>query len=169
MKSNINAEKARHGEKDYDTEFRIILKDGSVRYIKSFGNVFRDDKGNAIRMIGVNYDITETKETEIRLKKSEEEYRSLFENSIMGVSQTFPDGRFKRVNNAYAKMYGYENPEEMLKTVSSVAQLYASPEERKKVLKLLNEKGSMEPTEFMVRKRNGEIFYVLCGSKGNQR
>jgi PAS domain S-box-containing protein len=71
-RSNLESEKARLGEKEYDTEFRIIHPDGNVRYIKVCGDVFRDLNGNAVRMLGVNFDITEQKKAEIFLRESEE-------------------------------------------------------------------------------------------------
>ena len=50
---------ALRGEREYDTEFRIVWPDGSIRYIKADGQTFRDNRGRPVRMIGVNYDITE--------------------------------------------------------------------------------------------------------------
>ena len=49
------------GEKEYDTEFRIIWPDGTIRYCKAKGEVFRDETGDPVRMVGINYDITEQK------------------------------------------------------------------------------------------------------------
>jgi len=56
------------GQKEYNTEFRIVCGDASIRYIKATAIVERDDKGNAVRMIGSNLDITPNKlaENEIR-------------------------------------------------------------------------------------------------------
>jgi PAS domain S-box-containing protein len=71
-RSHLESEKARSSEKEYDTEFRIIHPDGNVRYIKAYGDVFRDLNGNAVRMLGVNFDITEQKKVEIFLRESEE-------------------------------------------------------------------------------------------------
>jgi len=56
------------GEKDYDTEFRILHPDGSVKYIKASGLVIRDTEGKAIRIIGINWDITEQKNLEEKLR-----------------------------------------------------------------------------------------------------
>ena len=47
---------------DFNSEFRII-KNGEVHYLKGQAIVLLDSKGNVIRMIGVNYDVTEFKET----------------------------------------------------------------------------------------------------------
>jgi PAS domain S-box-containing protein len=52
------------GERNYDTEFRVVWPDGTVRHLKAFGLVVRDDDGKPIRMTGVNFDITERKRAE---------------------------------------------------------------------------------------------------------
>lgn len=50
------------GEKDFNTEFRVQYTNGTIRHIKALATVIRDDNGNAIRMIGTNWDITAEKE-----------------------------------------------------------------------------------------------------------
>lgn len=56
---------ALHGTGVYDSEYKIVLTDGSVKFIKANGIVLKDKDGNAIRITGVNYDITEQKQAEI--------------------------------------------------------------------------------------------------------
>ncbi|MBT8320489.1 MAG: PAS domain-containing protein, partial [Eudoraea sp.] len=56
------------GKKDFDTEFRVIWPDGSIRYIRGMANIQRDKAGNALKMIGANWDITESRQSEKRLK-----------------------------------------------------------------------------------------------------
>ncbi|MCG9880925.1 MAG: PAS domain S-box protein [Bacteroidia bacterium] len=58
---------------DYKNVFRIITKDGETRYIKAVSKTFRDDSGNAYRMIGVNYDVTETTLNQERLLKQQQD------------------------------------------------------------------------------------------------
>ena len=93
------------------------------------------------------------------------EYRSLFENSMTGISQALPDGRLLRMNTAYAQMYGYANPEQMLAEVADIGQLYANPEDRKDVLRILADKGVMEPREMAVVRRDGTQIIVLVGAR----
>ena len=50
------------GEKDFNTEFRVQYADGQIRSIRALATVLRDSEGNAIRMIGTNWDITAEKE-----------------------------------------------------------------------------------------------------------
>jgi len=52
--------------KDYAIEHRIVWPDKTVRWVSQIGNVVRDEKGRAIRMLGVVQDITERKDAESR-------------------------------------------------------------------------------------------------------
>ncbi len=58
------------GEREYDTEFRVLWPDGSVHWLKANGQVFRDEQGTPLRMVGVNYDITERKQIEEALERT---------------------------------------------------------------------------------------------------
>lgn len=54
--------------KDYDIEHRIVWPDGTVRTLSETGNVLRDKKGKAIRMLGIVQDITGRNKAEERIK-----------------------------------------------------------------------------------------------------
>lgn len=62
---------ALNGEKEFDTEFRVLHPDGTVKHIKGKGLVLRGADGNAERMLGINYDITEAKHAEEEKHKLE--------------------------------------------------------------------------------------------------
>ncbi len=59
------------GEKEFDTEFRVIHPDGKVKFLQANGIVIRNSDGQAIRMIGVNRDITERRTLEQQLRQSQ--------------------------------------------------------------------------------------------------
>lgn len=69
-------EKALNGEKEYDTEFRIVWSDKSVKYLKAIARVIRNNEGKPIQMIGVNWDITAFKQMEIKLLAAKEQAES---------------------------------------------------------------------------------------------
>jgi diguanylate cyclase (GGDEF)-like protein/PAS domain S-box-containing protein len=146
------------------SEYRIINKSGEYRWAQMRTRPITED-GQFKGARGILIDVTEQKRAEETLRESEEKYRSTFENSIMGIVQTLRDGRLIDVNNAYAKMFGYANAEEMMTKVSSVGPLYANPEEREDVLRILTEKGVMEPREITVIRRDGTRFTVLVGTR----
>jgi len=53
---------ALNGGKEFDTEFRIVRPDGTVKYIKAASHILREADGRAIRMTGVNFDVTQLRE-----------------------------------------------------------------------------------------------------------
>jgi hypothetical protein len=57
--------------RSFDLEFRIIRPDGEVRWVRSKGNAIRDDGGKALRVIGINIDITRQKNIQQALLTNE--------------------------------------------------------------------------------------------------
>ncbi len=57
------------GSKDFDTDFRIIMPDQSIRYIRAIALIERDESGKALLMIGNNWDISELKLAVIEKEK----------------------------------------------------------------------------------------------------
>jgi two-component system sensor histidine kinase/response regulator len=68
---------ALRGEKEFDTEFRVVWPDGMVRHLKANGTVQRDSAGNAVRMIGTNWDITEAKLAAERILLASQEVQAM--------------------------------------------------------------------------------------------
>ena len=57
----------------FEAEWRIVRPDGDIRWLAGRGQVFKDESGKPLRMVGVNLDITESKKAEEELRKSHEE------------------------------------------------------------------------------------------------
>ncbi len=64
---------ARSGERPFDTEFRVVWPDGSIHHLKAYGQVVRAADGSPLRMTGVNFDITERKQSEEEIRKLNQE------------------------------------------------------------------------------------------------
>ena len=60
------------GEKEFNTEYRVVWPDGTVHHIRAMAEVLRDGDGKSLRMIGTNWDITAQKNSEQALKESNE-------------------------------------------------------------------------------------------------
>ena len=64
---------ALEGKRTIDVDFRIVDRDGTIRYMASRGRVFYDATGKAVRMSGVNMDITARKKDQEELSRAKEE------------------------------------------------------------------------------------------------
>ncbi len=53
---------------EYNTEIRAIWPNGSTRHIRTVANIMRDNEGNALKIIGANWDITQIRDSEKQLK-----------------------------------------------------------------------------------------------------
>lgn len=103
---------ALRGEQEFDTEFRAVWPDQSVHWIRAKGMVQHDASGRAVRMLGANWEITEWKQSEEALRRSEERFRVTFEESPMGMVIAVGDGIITRVNHALCRITGY-TPDEL--------------------------------------------------------
>ena len=76
-KAIAESEAALRGEKKFDTEFRVMHPDGTVKVLKADAIVIRDADGKPVRMLGLNRDITERRKITSELNKSNETLRNL--------------------------------------------------------------------------------------------
>jgi PAS domain S-box-containing protein len=95
-----------NGEKKYDIEFRVKQPDGTTKFIKADGIVLRDENGKAIRMLGVNRDITKPKLAEQAIEASEKRYRGLLSNMDVGVIVHQADTSIAMSNPRAAELLG---------------------------------------------------------------
>jgi len=67
-----------------------------------------------------------------------EEYQSIFENATEGIFQSCTEGHYLKVNPAMARIYGYESPEDMVKSVTDISkQIHVDEDSRKQFLEIL--------------------------------
>jgi len=95
----------------FEIEHRLIKKDGSIGWLQLRGVMVPSANGKPRRLIGSATDITERKNYEQALKKSEEKFRNIFESSGIGMAILTPDGQFSKVNNTFCEMIGYKEEE----------------------------------------------------------
>jgi PAS domain S-box-containing protein len=96
-----------------------------------------------------------------KLKESEEKFRNIFEDAVVGIYQSTPEGRFLTVNLALARMYGYNSPEELLQSVTNIAtEIYHDPQRRIDFMELAERDGIVRNFEAQVRTRDGSTKYV---------
>jgi len=98
--------------------------------------------------------------------QSEKKYRNIFENAIEGIYQATTEGRFITANAALAQMAGYGSPEEFIESIKDIGtQLYVHPEDRKRFLKIRDEKGFVSSFEVEFYKKDGSKFWVVINAR----
>jgi two-component system, cell cycle sensor histidine kinase and response regulator CckA len=108
------AEEAKRSGIGQTLEYRLRHKNGSWLVLESTSSVILNAKGVAEKLVIVNRNVTERKETEEALRRSEAGFRSVVEDAPYGIYRSSATGQFLRVNPALKKMLGYELPGDLL-------------------------------------------------------
>jgi PAS domain S-box-containing protein len=105
-------------------------------------------------------DITQRKRGQEALKESEERFRRMFEDTVLGLFQGTVDGELLTVNPAFSRMFGYETPEDLLSSLgSSALELYANPADRPAKIQLVMDNDNPTETEIHYRHKNCSTFW----------
>jgi len=117
------------------------------------------DDNRAAFVIGI--DITERRQAEEALRRTEEKYRTIFENTVEGIFQTTHDGRYLSANPALARIYGYDSPAQLIAEMTNIGeQLYVDAYRRSTFVNQLNKYDSVVDFESRVYRRDGTIIWV---------
>jgi len=143
-------------------DFEVVLKrkDGEPVLVATSSGFYRDEAGTVLGVEGIFRDITERKRTEERLRQSEEKFSRLFKLSPDAISLSEPDsGLLVEVNDAYAKLTGYEKSE-LVGRSSLELGLFVNPEGRRRVVERLKTSGQVNNMEVKFRRKDGT--HVQC-------
>jgi PAS domain S-box-containing protein len=95
---DANAREARRQKKGYTIEFRIVLPDGTVKYLECREHHLLSASGELVEAIGTDVDVTERKCAEQALRGSEHKFRRLVETLPSLIWATTPDGEPSQLN-----------------------------------------------------------------------
>ncbi len=119
-----------------------------------------DDESEVRRIATYVRDITERKRLQAILKQTEEKYRNIYENAIEGIFQIGPDGRFMSANPSLAHIHGYDSPEELIKTVDDLRNLYVNPEDHHRLINLLFQQDAVQSYEAKMYRKNRNLQWI---------
>jgi sigma-B regulation protein RsbU (phosphoserine phosphatase) len=93
--------------------------------------------------------------------QAQEKYRSIFDNSVSGIFQTSPQGRYLNVNPSLARIYGYGSTEELMSCISDIARLlYVDPNRRAEFIRLMQEQGVVRDFESQIHRKDGSVIWI---------
>ena len=146
--------------KPFEVEGRFRRFDGEFRWFLFRGSPLRDRSGKVAKWYGTNTDLEERKRAEDALGKSEERWRSVFENSAIGVALTDLNGRFLATNHVFQTIVGYT--EEELRAVSFLDLTHEDYRQANWALitELVEGKRRQFQIEKKYRRKDGSLIWV---------
>ena len=134
---------------EFDMEKRMLHKNGSILWVRVNVNILKDDEGNATDTITNIIDITDEKQSQLKLVESEERFKSIFKDANFGIALGSPEGKIIEANNEFVNSIGYSIAE--LQKISSADITH--PEDLQGVNDLFKEVLNNERDSFRYEKR----------------
>ncbi len=96
---------------------------------------------------------------------SEKKFRTIFDNAPIGIFRSSFDGRIIEANAAMARMIGYKDREEFLRTVEDLGNdIYPRPEERRRLLDALVQSPQRVRMPIELRRKDGSPLYSVISA-----
>ncbi len=159
-----SAEDARISGIGQTLDYRFRHKNGSWLVLESTSSVIRNEKGQAEKLVLVNRDVTNRKETEEALWRSEADFRSVVEYAPYGIFRATIEGRLLQVNPALRKMLGYDSAEDLAgKHLATDVFRYAA--EYQRLADLLIHAEEIKDVEAEWKRKTGTPITVRCSGR----
>ncbi|MEI6193092.1 MAG: PAS domain S-box protein [Verrucomicrobiota bacterium] len=142
------------GQMDKLREYRIMVPDGTQRWIASRGRMFSDGIGKSDRMFGAAIDITQRKQAEEKMRQ----LSHAMEQSPVSVVITDLHGTIVYVNQKFSEVTGYSFDECLGKNPRLLKSGESSPTTYKELWTCITS-GETWRGEFHNRKKNGELYW----------
>ena len=151
---------ALRSEAEFSHEERIVRPDGSIRHLHSVGEVIRDDKGSAIRVLGICLDVTERRQAESALRESEQNYRFLLKGvRDYAIYMLDSEGVVRSWSEGATRIKGYQAEE----IIGQHFRVFLPEEVRDgemadQVLAAATREGQFEAQSWLVRKDSSRFY-----------
>ena len=148
-------------QKDFFSEFRILSENNGVRHISAKARCFYDDNGNIERLVGVNYDISET-------KLKQEQLDLIVSTTSDGVWDWRVDRDFEYMSPKFWEILGYRpeekrhHPDEWKKLIHS-NDLEVALDNFNKHVETKGEHPFWQECRY--KHKNGSTVWVICQGK----
>jgi PAS domain S-box-containing protein len=145
-------------------EGRFAAEDGRRIPVEVNARVFNLDSSQTI--ISSVRDISERKQADKR-------HQEIFDGALEGIYRSSTEKGFIAANPAMARMLGYDSAQELVSTsTNTTVQLWLDPNDRERLVALLEEHGTARDFECQFKRKDGTAIWVsincrrVCGGKG---
>jgi two-component system cell cycle sensor histidine kinase/response regulator CckA len=142
-------------------EAEVSRRDGSRVWLRANIQAIREDD-IVVRYEGSCEDITRCKMEEDKLIETQQKFREMVENAVIGIFQSTPEGRYTTVNPAMAKMLGYDSPQDLVESIADYTQqVYVDHTSREEFLRLAKKQAVAANFESEAYRKDGTKIW-LC-------
>jgi diguanylate cyclase (GGDEF)-like protein/PAS domain S-box-containing protein len=144
-----------------------LMRQGSMKGFLVFEALIRETRWPEpyvamLRMAGELFiNALERRRSDLELEKANAKYLQIFEHAVEGIFQTTPDGRCLSANPTLARIFGFNNPEEMISDLGDIAyDIYLDPDRRRKFVQSVTRDGSITEFESRARRCDGSLIWI---------
>lgn len=113
----------------------------------------------SIRMTNMVGDVIMQQQEVPELRERAERFQSIFDNSTLGIFQSSLEGRFLMVNPSFAKILGYENPDDLMESIRDIGHhFYHHPEARSEIIFAIETKEGISRFETQLCRKDGNLI-----------
>ena len=152
---NESVSNALYERKFYNIDHRIVIPGGIEKTVNERAEIFFDDEGSPVRMVGTVHDITERKKAETELRK----LSMAIDNSTSVVFITDTEGTIEYVNPMFERLMGYTKEEAIGKNPSILSSGETTREQYEKLWETVKE-GKTWRYVFKNLTKSGEFVWV---------
>ena len=126
--------------------------------------IHRDEKDKPLFFVCTATDITAGKKAADLSMKSDEDFKTFFDNSLSGNFITTEEGQISLSNKRFREIFGFESEEHALNT--NIISIYKNPEERKLLLEKILKGRTLENYEIEMLRLDGKTVHVMANILG---
>ena len=147
----------------YRSEWRHRIKNGILIDVEVVAQNVRF-RGREAKLV-VLRDITKQKRAEESLQQAERKFRLIFEEAIIGIYQSTPDGRLLSANPAMLRMFGLDSTDALAQFTDVQTQMYVDPTRRNEFKRLMEEEGIVRHFEAHVYRKDGSKMWLSVNGR----
>ncbi|MBW4594472.1 MAG: AAA family ATPase [Brasilonema angustatum HA4187-MV1] len=144
-----------------------LCRDGRRVWLAWSNQAILNEQGDLVEILSVGNDTTQRKQAEEALQRSEAKFRTIFENSQVGIYRTrICDGLILDANQRFANLFGFDSPEQII-GLEHTTGYYVNQCDRQQAIELLKRDGEVRSFAAQMRKRDCTPFWGLYSSRLN--
>jgi len=140
---------------------RIKTRSGEIKKLLWTMTLINDQQGKVTGASIIGFDHTNISCNISQNNPDHERYRHIFRNAPIGFFRSLPEGKFLEVNNALAKLLGYETPEDILHSINNIGEdVYVDASFRSEIIAEAIKSGEVKSFETIFKDRNNKEIDV---------